>query len=270
MENQKPEPQLDAIKRISEVFDYLVEHPEGAGVSELSRALGYHKSVVHRLLKSLEAHCYVKTEEDSHRYQLGTRVLQLGLVALQRMDLRRLARPRLERLWTATHESVMVTLKVGDARVHIDGIESPQAVKRGVELGKEAPFYLGVGKAILAYLSEQDQERILGSLEEATITKVDGSLFSVAALKEELQLIRQQGYTVSVSERRAGVFGIGAPVFNDLGYPVALLVIGGPTSRLDRRIAGQFSPLLLREAQGLSYDLGFGSSYLDFPNYYHY
>jgi IclR family transcriptional regulator, KDG regulon repressor len=265
MANPTPELQLDAVRRISEVFDYLVEHPEGAGVSELSRVLGYHKSVVHRLLKSLEVQNYVRTEEGTHRYQLGTKILQLGLVALQRMDLRRLARPRLERLWSATHESVMVTLKIADTRVHIDGIESPQAVKRGVELGKLAPLCLGVGKAILAFLPDQEQERILDSL--AGITKLDGVPLSKATLKTELQLIRQQGYSVTVSERRAGVFGIAAPVFNDSGYPVALLVIGGPESRLNKRLPEQFSPLLLREAQGLSYDLGFGTSYLDLPNF---
>ncbi|MDB5081553.1 MAG: IclR family transcriptional regulator [Chloroflexi bacterium] len=263
MVDQKPGPQLDAVKRISEVFDYLMEHPEGVSISELSRVLGYHKSVVHRLLKSLEAHSYVKTDE-THHYQLGTRVLQLGLVALQRLDLRRLARPRLERIWSFTHESVMVTLKVGDSRVHIDGIESPQAVKRGVEIGKEAPFYLGVGKVFLAFLPEQDQERILASIDG--VVKVDGSPVSVDVLKAELQLIRQRGYTLSVSERRAGVFGIAAPVFNDLGSPVALLVIGGPTSRLDKWLPGKFSPMLLREAESLSYDLGYNSSYASFEN----
>jgi IclR family transcriptional regulator, KDG regulon repressor len=263
MINQIPEPRLDVVKRMSEVFDYLVEHPEGAGVSELSRVLGYHKSVVHRLLKSLEAHNYVKAEEDTHRYQLGAKVLQLGLVAMQRMDLRHLARPRLERLWSATRESVMTTLKVADARIHIDGIESPQAVKRGVELGQEAPLCLGVGKAILAFLPDREQERILGSLDG--ITKLDGTPLSEAVLKTELQLIRQQGYSITVSERFAGVFSIAAPVFNDSGYPVALLAIVGPVSRLDKWMPGQFIPLLTREAQGLSYDLGFSSSHLGSP-----
>lgn len=257
---QKSEPQLDAVKRISEVFDYLVEHPQGVGVSELSRALGYHKSVIHRLLKSLEAHSYVRVDE-MHRYQLGTRILQLGLVALHRMDIRRLARPRLERIWSTTHETVVLTFKVGDVRVHIDGLESPQAIRRGVELGREAPFYVGVGKAFLAHLPEADKERIMAQAEG--VVKADGTPLSLEDLEEELQVIRQQGYAVSVSERRLGVFGIAAPVFNDMGYPVALLTIGGPANRLEKWMRGQYGQLLAREAEGLSYELGYNSTYLN-------
>jgi DNA-binding IclR family transcriptional regulator len=78
-------------------------------------------------------------------------------------------------------------------------------------------------------------------------------------------VIRQQGYSITVSERYAGVFSIAAPVFNDSGYPAALLAIVGPVSRLGKWMPGQFIPLLTREAQGLSYDLGFSTSHLGLP-----
>ncbi len=55
-----------------------------------------------------------------------------------------------------------------------------------------------------------------------------------------------------------GIFGLAAPVFNDFGYPIAYITVGGPASRLTERLVEQIIPHLLREPQGLSYDLGYG------------
>lgn len=247
---------LDSVQRITAVFDYLAGHTGDVGVSELARALGYNKSVAHRLLTALQAEGYVAVSQDTRRYRLGAKVLQLGLLTLDRLDLRRLAHPRLERLWTITSETVGISLRIGDTRMHLDGLESPREVHLGGQLGLASPLYLGASsKGILAFLPEADQERILASAEGATMT--NGTPVSVPALRAELQVIRQRGYAISLAERRAGSFGVCAPVLNHRSEAIASLSVGGPLLRWQEDLGVQYGALLLAESRGLSAELGY-------------
>ena len=247
---------LDSIKRMTAVFDYLAGHPGDAGVSEIARALGYNKSVGHRLLTALEAEGYLAVNPDTRRYRLGTRLLQLGLLTVERLDLRRLARPRLERLWMATGETVGVSIREGDTRIHMDGLESPKEVRLAGQLGLGSPLYIGAsGKSILAFLPEADQARILALAEGATTA--DGTPVYIGALRAELQVIRERGYAVSVAERRAGAFGVCAPVLDHRSDAIASLSVGGPTLRWREELSGQYGALVLAESRGLSAELGY-------------
>jgi DNA-binding IclR family transcriptional regulator len=247
---------LDTIKRMTAVFDYLASQDGDVGVSEIARALGYHKSVAHRLLTALVAEGYLALTEDTRRYRLGSKMLQLGLLTLDRLDVRRLARPRLGRLWTGSGETVGISLRVGDMRIHVDGMESPKEVRLAGQLGLESPLYVGASsKSILAFLPAAEQERILTSAEGAKTA--NGMPISTNALREELQDIRERGYAVSVGERRAGAFGVSAPIINHLSEVIGSFSVGGPVMRYQADLAAEYGMLALAEARGLSAELGY-------------
>jgi IclR family transcriptional regulator, acetate operon repressor len=251
-----PEGQLETVKRITAVLDYMVSQSGDVGVSDVSRALGYNKSVAHRLLTALQADGYLAVDAQTRRYRLGPKILQLGLATLDRLDVRRSGHRREERLWSITGETVGINLRVGDKRIHADGLESPKEVRLAGQLGLESPLYAGASsKAILAFLPEAEQERILATAEGATTA--DGRPISIGDLRAELHAIRQRGYAVSVAERRAGAFGVASPIFNHLGEVTGSLAVGGPTMRWHEELAAEYGELVLGEARGLSAELGY-------------
>src|SRR5207237_174387 len=66
------------------------------GTNEIARRTGINASTVSRLLATLVSSGLVEHVEDSGRYRLGVRLLQLGNIVLGRPDLREAARPPLQ------------------------------------------------------------------------------------------------------------------------------------------------------------------------------
>src|SRR5947208_16648471 len=77
-----------------------------AGVTELARRLGLHKSTASRLLATLERRGLVEQDDESGKYRLGLVVIRLAERAERTLDLRALAMPELKRLARITGESV--------------------------------------------------------------------------------------------------------------------------------------------------------------------
>ncbi|MBP7569881.1 MAG: helix-turn-helix domain-containing protein [Acidobacteria bacterium] len=81
-------PGLTSIDKAFDVCEALSHAPEGLSLSELARRLKLPRPTVHRLLAVLRRRGYVRQEEDTQRYSLGTRLLDLGFRALGRSELR--------------------------------------------------------------------------------------------------------------------------------------------------------------------------------------
>ncbi len=81
-------PGLTSIDKAFEVCEALSHAPEGLSLSELARRLKLPRPTVHRLLAVLRRRAYVRQDEETQRYSLGTRLLDLGFRALGRSELR--------------------------------------------------------------------------------------------------------------------------------------------------------------------------------------
>jgi IclR family acetate operon transcriptional repressor len=247
--------QLETADRVARVLEYFLAHPVNVGISEMSRSLGLSKSVVYRILSSLETHGFVAAD-DSRRYRLGYKALQLGLVALQQRDIRRLVLPRMERLRNITQETVNLSIRVGDRRVYIESLESPQEIRQRVELGREMSLLLGASsKAILAFLREDERERLLATAHD--VVTATGEPLCPDKLRDELEEIRRRGYAVSISERLADAFSIAAPVLDHRGEVIGSISISGPVMRWRSEVADEYGRLLCMEVEALSRELGY-------------
>ena len=89
---------VGAVQRAFNVLDALAEADTELGTNEIARRTGINASSVSRLLATLAARGLVEHVQDSGRYRLGLRLLQLGNVVLARLDLRQIARPHLQAL----------------------------------------------------------------------------------------------------------------------------------------------------------------------------
>src|SRR5438876_12359714 len=83
------------LDRTFQILDILAEDGMGQGVTELAEKLQLHKSTTHRLIMVLESSRYVAKDGSTGKYHLGSRIMELGLSALSRLDLYQVARPHL-------------------------------------------------------------------------------------------------------------------------------------------------------------------------------
>jgi DNA-binding IclR family transcriptional regulator len=246
---------IGSVERATAVLRMFVDTPgPSLGITEIANGLGLSKAVVHRVVTSLREADFLEADAESRRYRLGPGSLALGLAYLDRVDVRALARPDLEDLSAATHETATLSVRHGHQRVYVDQVTPQTEIRMSVAIGKPYPLHAGSSsKAFLAFLSEEERAEYFasGPLEPLT----GATIVDLAALEKDLHEIRERGYARSEGERQAGASSVAAPVFNHEGRPVAVVSVCGPSERFRRR-ATDAADHLLGVTRSLSRRLG--------------
>jgi DNA-binding transcriptional ArsR family regulator len=133
-----------SVDRAAALLLALGESHGEAGVTELARRLGLHKSTASRLLATLEKRGLVEQDEESGRYRLGLIVLRLAETAERTLDLRALAMPELDRLARATRETTGLGVAHGDRLLTVAQADGPNLVAMGDWTGRSVPTRDGV------------------------------------------------------------------------------------------------------------------------------
>jgi IclR helix-turn-helix domain len=82
-----------AIEKALEVCEVLSRSPRGLSLADVARAVGRPPSTVHRLLAVLKRRDYVRQDEETQRYSLTLKMLDLSFRVLGRSELRLHAYP---------------------------------------------------------------------------------------------------------------------------------------------------------------------------------
>jgi IclR family acetate operon transcriptional repressor len=121
--------------------------------------------------------------------------------------------------------------------VFISQVESQEVMRMIVRLGSRSPIHAsGVGKAMLASMSEQRVSRILARRGLARFT--DHTIDNPADLRAELEQIRLQGYALDDEEHAVGLRCVASPIFDENGQALAAISLSGPKARIvDNRLS---------------------------------
>jgi IclR family acetate operon transcriptional repressor len=230
--------------------------PSGASLADLSSQLGMPKSTAHRYLTSLVSLRLAERDGSDH-FHLGTRVIELAGAYLARSDLRTEARTTMEELAAQTAETVHLAVPSAGEVVYIAKVESIHPIRMYSHIGARLPMYCtALGKAILPFLPEERRERILGQPFRA---RTERTIVSPQVMRDELELIRTQGFAIDDEENEVGVCCVGAPVFDYTTDVVGALSVSGPTSRMSRERCIELGPLVHDSAWRVSRRMGYPS-----------
>ncbi len=240
------------------VLDWLVRQQRGCRLVDVAGAFGMARSNAHRTLQTLVACGWAVQDATTSAYRPSLRLFELGALVEAAADLRTLLRPHLASLSAATGETIHLAVLDGSEIVYLDKFDSPLPVAAYSRVGGRAPAAcVASGKALLAAWGEDaDAARLqarLGSLKAHT----PNSLTDYAALQTELRRTRERGYAENREEWRLGVCGLGVPVFDARGEPVAAIGISAPSIRFARTQVRGLADRLIAAAADASRTLGF-------------
>lgn len=239
------------------LLEALAHATEPCGVSELARQLQLTKSNVHRLLQTLGDRGYVHNVGGSGRYEITIKLWELGVVVLDKLDIKRLAVEPMERLVSMTGETVHLSILDHGEVVYIDKVDSQQPVRAYSKIGGRAPAYcVATGKAMLAYASPAIVDAVATQLHRYTAH----TLTDPGELRAELKRVRDAGYASNRGEWREGVCGVAAPIRDGRGSVIAAIGISGPIERMKARALKQFAPDVVSMARLISSRLGWNGS----------
>jgi IclR family transcriptional regulator, KDG regulon repressor len=187
------------------------------------------RPTLYRVLASLEAEGLIE-QTAAKEFKPGIRLVSLARRALAENDVRRIARPFLERLCEETGETVHLALRSGDELVYIDKIESQQFVRMTSMVGTRIPFHSsGVGKAFLAGMPTDQANQLIDRLEMEKVTKFTTT--SRTELRKSVQRIRMARYVFDDQETEEGIVCYGTAIYDHTDLPVAAVSVSVPLFR---------------------------------------
>lgn len=231
---------------------------EELGVTEISRIVGSSKSTVYRFLNTLVQLGYVRQNTETEKYSLTLRTFQVGVHALNRLDLYKAALPFMKDLAVKTEETIHLA-SIENGRVfYVDKIESTQALKVAMSSAQGrfvSSIHSAVGKAILSWQGADEQEKIIDNADWNPATP--HSVRTKEDLYNDINQSRSNGYSLDWEENEKGVRCIAAPIFDDRNIVCAALSISGPSIRMSKKhVIDELAPLVMHAATEISRSLG--------------
>lgn len=208
----------------------------GIGVTEVAGRLGIANSTAHRLLRSLCKGGLLVQNPNTKRYELAALIHQLGNVAAAQAQLRVRSQGTLDRLHRATGEGCHIAVADMPQVRYIQRRDSPVTRRFIGRMNLRAPANCtSTGKMLLAVAATELQEEVLASGIQRLTPR---SHADPSSLREELELIRQQGYAYSRDETELGITSVAAPIRDSSGAVVAALGLAGTTAGIRRLRVG--------------------------------
>jgi DNA-binding IclR family transcriptional regulator len=144
-------PTVQVIERMFMLMDVLASREDAISLKEISEKTGLHPSTTHRLLNDLATGRFVDRPEPGC-YRLGMRLLELGNLVKNRLNVRDAALTPMRELHKLIQQPVNLSMRQGDEIVYIERTYSERSGMQVVRaIGGRAPLHLtSVGKLFLA------------------------------------------------------------------------------------------------------------------------
>ncbi|MFJ2189147.1 IclR family transcriptional regulator [Kitasatospora sp. NPDC087861] len=198
--------------RTVKLLEYFAGHAGLHSLADVQEALGYPKSSLYMLLRTLVDLGWVETDLTGTRYGIGVRALLVGTSYIDGDEVVAATRPALDRLADETSETIHLARLDGTDVVYLATRASQHYLRPFTRVGRRLPAHsTALGKALLATHTDEEVERLLPErLEPLT----EHSHTSRAALLDDLRAIRERGYATDREENTAGLCCFGVPVPN--------------------------------------------------------
>lgn len=246
-----------AVKVLDTLFAF--DSTETLTMEELGSRTEQSRNQVFRCAKTLQEYGLI-TERDGG-YGLTPMILKL-IPSIRRDPIATIAEPRLRDLQEKTDETVNLVVRWQVRQtITLMTFPSRQGIRLVSQAGQVSWLHAGATpKAMLAFADPEEQEAVLGELASypkyTPYTETDPE-----RLRQELADIRQRGYSISDQDFEMGGRGVGAPIFDRHGVPVAGISVGGPVMRVSDMTLRSWGPMLVQVAEAISAELGWTGGY---------
>ena len=210
--------------RSMDILNLFLAHSK-LGLNEIANISGIPKTSVYRMVMSLEEMGLLDKGRDG-KYSLGLLFLQFGHLVAERLDIRQVALPIMQKLHDKVGEAVNLVVQDGKEAINIERLDTKQHVRINTAIGLRTPLYAGAcSRVILAFQPQYEREQYLEQIELKSIAS--GTITDKERLRILLEESQKTGYTVSHSELENYISAVAAPIFNDKGYIIAGISVAG-------------------------------------------
>lgn len=178
---------VGVLDRMTLILDAFDQDDQGATIAQLATRSALPKSTVSRLVAALVQEGYL--ERDGRTVHLGVRLFELGRLAGQPVELRRVALPVMTGLGEATSHAVQLAIRAGHEMVCVATVRPQAAEPVPIRTGMRLPLHAtAVGLVTLAYAPASLIDAVLA---QPLIAFTPRTMTDAAALRSRLAQIRR-------------------------------------------------------------------------------
>jgi IclR family transcriptional regulator, KDG regulon repressor len=276
MGTEKDELSSDELQKATELLELLASGSDGCSISALARKAGISWYKASRLLAALEQKGLLECAVKSGRYDANCakRLLQklmdnarnlkfAGAMMRSvlpeenddpRVTILKDARPVLESLARQHNEAIYMAILNGDEVLFLDMVDTLQQERAEPMVGRRFPFFSNAAGKVMRAIDSWDLLERIGKKWSGS----RGRYPDLAALRVELEQIREKGVAIDCSGMGEGVITVAVAVKDYAGKVVGALMLLGPSFRLlGERLEQEIIPSLLVSAESLSMKFGY-------------
>jgi len=256
MLKKKPNYPIKTLDDSLSILETLLLATSAMSLDEISKKLRLYPSKVHRILDTLKYRGYVEQDRTTQKYQLGLKVVELGMAKLHKMNLLKESAPYLNELVHRCNETAYLGILNCGEVLSLIKEEPSHNIRMVSREGMRIPVHCtALGKILLAYLEPEEQEKILEEKGLPSFTK--NTITNREKMRKELRKIKEQGFAEDIEEYEDGLSCLAAPIRNHQGKVIAALAIAGPTFRLANKNQKELKEVLIEITRRISRRLGY-------------
>lgn len=219
-----------AILRAKQILDFLEHEDRPVNLQKIYTSLNTSKSTVLKILNTLCMIGYVKRDEATKRYTLGTKMISYGEAARKSFSIITVAEPDLRELNEQIGETVHLGVYDRDRIIYIKKLNAKSKIILRSQVGHSVDLYCSaMGKA---YLAEQSEDAVLDYLSRVSmVKKAKNTICDENRLLQELQKIRKRGYAFDDQENEDDIYCVATAVRHN-GEIEGLISVSSPIYRM--------------------------------------
>jgi DNA-binding IclR family transcriptional regulator len=246
---------VTALARGLEVLSAFRAGDRALGNLELAKRTELPKPTISRITHTLTQLGYLAYDSRLGTYELGGRTLSLSYAALANLDVRRVARPIMEKLADAHNLHIALGTRDKLMMLNVETCEGHGLVGLRLATGSRIPIAVtAVGKAYLAAVPDSERNGILDA-----IRKQHGDDWPLIAqsIAASIRDVAERGFCTSAGEWRKDINAVGAPIITPSGGSIYALSVGGPAYLVSQdQLDHEYGPALAAAAKKISASLG--------------
>jgi len=247
---------IEVLQRAIDILSVFNHSQTSMSLAEVVQAVRLPKTTVFRVLNSLAARGFCEWDAQSEKYSLGFELVRLADIRRRQSNVHDVAIPVMREIRNEVNETVILSVRSGDSRVHIDFAEGLHPMRRMADLGVRAPLYAGAAsKVLLAGMADDEIEAYLDRTDLAAFQR--STITDRNMLWREVRAIRKRGFAESKGELFPGGGALAAPIKDFSGKTVAVMDILTPEHRYTATHREHCIEMLLDGARRASERLGY-------------
>jgi DNA-binding IclR family transcriptional regulator len=222
----------------------------------IAKKLNIPLSTIYKYLEVLLKHKLLERNRKSATFFLSINIMKMGRVASSRISLIDIAKPSMNELAKLSGQTVFLCVISDLEALCLETIESTKGLRLGKQQGSSYPLHAGAAStALLAY---QDNSFVDELIKQKGLPKITNkTVTNPNKLKQKLIKIRENGYSLTVSELEPGAKAVGVPIFDYAEQVVASITIGGPVQTFNKKNLYRFINMTVEAARNISRELGY-------------